>query len=627
MSIVATVSEARSLRFFDNLSLITKLYALVGLVLAFGACATVTSVFQTKREMLADRIDKMRSITDIVNGYAINLQAQVEAGTRTQKDAIDTFKNRISSMLYDNGVGYIFAYSMDGTILNTSNRSLIGSNASNQVFNGINVFQTLRDASRSSDHSARYYFPRPGSTVPKPKLSIAVAFPPWDMFFGSGSYIDDIEERFDQAIWALVSGVGVVFAAALGITWVISRRISLPLTRLQATMKRLAAGDLEVSVPGLERRDEVGAMAEAVQVLRDNAIEARRLEAQQAEAEQRRAAEDARVRQEAEAQAAEKAAQLVVSSIGKGLECLAAGDLTFRLETALPGLYAGLGVNLNTATAEMAGIVGQILSTTATIRSGTEEISQASDNLSKRTETQAASLEQTAAALGEITTTVGRTAEGAEQARDAVSQTRADAAYSAEIVQQAVAAMGGIEESSQKIGVFVGVIDEIAFQTNLLALNAGVEAARAGESGRGFAVVASEVRALAQRSAEAAREIKTLISNSNMQVGAGVKLVAETGHALERILSQVGEVTRVVSEIAASAQEQASGLREVNTAVSEMDRATQQNAAMVEETSAATRLLAEQTSELARMTQHFRLDHTRQGIAVLEAGRNMRRSA
>ncbi len=595
---------------FDNLRLITKLYALIAIVLILGTGATVSALLQTKQQMLAGRVDELHAIDEAVKGLADELQRRVEAGQITRDEAIETFAGRIRSIIFDGGVGYIFAYKMDGTVINVPDKSAIGANWLDKDFNGVKAIRLLRDAAQSGKNTVRYDFPRPGSTIPTPKISYAIAYPSWDVFFGTGSYLDDLEERFEQVLWEVAASTLGIFALVGGLTWLVARRISQPLAHLHKTTKQLAAGHLAVTIPGIGRRDEVGAMAEAVQVLKDNAIEAQTLKEQQAEADARRVESEARVRQEAEDAAATEAAQMVVGSIGKGLESLAAGDLTFRLESALPGLYEGLRVNLNTATAEMAGVVGHIISSTTVIRSGSEEISKASDDLAKRTETQAASLEQTAAALGEITTTVGRTAEGAKQARDAVSQTRADAAHSAEVVQQAVAAMGGIEESSRKIGVFVGVIDEIAFQTNLLALNAGVEAARAGESGKGFAVVASEVRALAQRSAEAAREIKALISNSNMQVGAGVKLVAETGHALERILSQVGEVTRVVSEIAASAQEQASGLREVNTAVSEMDRATQQNAAMVEETSAASRLLAEQTSELARMTQHFRLGQT-----------------
>jgi methyl-accepting chemotaxis protein len=244
---------------------------------------------------------------------------------------------------------------------------------------------------------------------------------------------------------------------------------------------------------------------------------------------------------------------------------------------------------------------------TQAIRSGTKEISTAADDLSRRTEQQAASLEETAAALGEITNTVRKTAAGATHARQAVSTAKSDAEKGGEVVRQAVNAMSGIEKSSQQIGQIIGVIDEIAFQTNLLALNAGVEAARAGDAGRGFAVVASEVRALAQRSADAAKEIKSLISTSTAQVEDGVELVGETGKALERIFSQIAEIDTIVSEIATSAQDQATGLQEVNTAVTQMDQVTQQNAAMVEESTAASHTLSQETEELTRLIGRFQI--------------------
>jgi methyl-accepting chemotaxis protein len=241
------------------------------------------------------------------------------------------------------------------------------------------------------------------------------------------------------------------------------------------------------------------------------------------------------------------------------------------------------------------------------MNSGTQEISTASNDLSRRTEQQASSLEETAAALDEITATVKKAAEGATHARKVVAGTKEDAERSGEVVRKAVEAMGGIEKSSQQIGQIIGVIDEIAFQTNLLALNAGVEAARAGDAGRGFAVVASEVRALAQRSAEAAKEIKALISTSTTQVGEGVQLVAETGKSLESIMSKVAEINTVVSDIAAGAQEQATGLQQVNTAVNEMDKVTQQNAAMAEEATAAGRSLAQEAETLTSLVAQFRL--------------------
>ena len=202
---------------------------------------------------------------------------------------------------------------------------------------------------------------------------------------------------------------------------------------------------------------------------------------------------------------------------------------------------------------------------------------------------------------------IRKPAEGAAHARAVVSTAKADAERSGEVVGRAVAATTGIESSSQQIGQIIGVIDEIAFQTNLLALNAGVEAARAGEAGRGFAVVASEVRALAQRSAEAAKEIKALISASAQQVGAGADLVGEAGRALARISTQVADINAIVTDIAASAQEQSTGLDQVNTAINQMDQVTQQNAAMVEQSTAASRNLVAETDELARLVGRFKV--------------------
>jgi methyl-accepting chemotaxis protein len=248
-----------------------------------------------------------------------------------------------------------------------------------------------------------------------------------------------------------------------------------------------------------------------------------------------------------------------------------------------------------------------VVSSTDAIQSGSQEISTASEDLSRRTEQQAASLEETAAALDEIVATVKKAAEGAGHARQVVAEADIDAKKSMVVVSQAVEAMAAITKSSQQIGQIIGVIDEIAFQTNLLALNAGVEAARAGEAGRGFAVVASEVRALAQRSAEAAKEIKRLITASTVEVENGVKLVGETGKSLERIMAQVTEINGIVTDIASGAQEQATGLIEINTAINQMDQVTQQNAAMVEESTAASHSLSQETEQLAGLMGQFRV--------------------
>jgi methyl-accepting chemotaxis protein len=241
------------------------------------------------------------------------------------------------------------------------------------------------------------------------------------------------------------------------------------------------------------------------------------------------------------------------------------------------------------------------------MRLGAGEIAAAADDLSKRTEQQAASLEQTAAALDQITATVSKTAEGAAQADAVVASARRDAESSGEVVRQAIDAMGAIEASARKIADIIGVIDEIAFQTNLLALNAGVEAARAGDAGRGFAVVASEVRALAQRSAAAAKEIKALIQTSSGQVAQGVDLVHKTGGTLTRIVDQVSAVTDVVSLIATSAREQATGLHQINSAINEMDSVTQRNAAMVEQSTAASHGLLHDAQALGDLVARFKI--------------------
>jgi methyl-accepting chemotaxis protein len=312
---------------------------------------------------------------------------------------------------------------------------------------------------------------------------------------------------------------------------------------------------------------------------------------------------------------------LVAGSIGRGLERLADGDLQFRLNEALPPAYEKLRGDFNAAMTQLQDTLSTVGRNTHAIRAGAGEIASAADDLSHRTEQQAASLEQTAAALDQITATVRKTADGADHAREVVGRAKADAERGGEVVREAILAMSEIESSSHKVSQIIGVIDEIAFQTNLLALNAGVEAARAGDAGRGFAVVAQEVRALAQRSADAAKEIKTLISASTAQVGSGVKLVGETGQSLERIVAQVADINGVVLEIAASAKQQATGLQEVNGAVNQMDRTTQQNAAMVEQSTAASHSLAQEAEELTRLLQRFRTGQRDAGLMRTNPGR------
>ncbi|MBT8456171.1 MAG: HAMP domain-containing protein [Rhodobacteraceae bacterium] len=309
-------------------------------------------------------------------------------------------------------------------------------------------------------------------------------------------------------------------------------------------------------------------------------------------------AEEERSRIEAEQQA-------VVEALRVGMAALSDGDLTARLTTPFAAQYEPLRADFNAAVDRLHAAIAAVTERAGAIRGEVADISGAADDLSRRTEHQAATLEETAAALAEITASVSSAAEGARRANDVVDEARTNAEASGGVVQDAVAAMGEIADSSSKISSIISVIDDIAFQTNLLALNAGVEAARAGDAGRGFAVVASEVRALAQRSSDAAREINSLISASGEHVERGVTLVGDAGIALKRIVESVGGISDHVAGIAASAQEQSSGLAEVNTAMSQLDQVTQQNAAMFEETTAASQTLNSAANELAQSVERF----------------------
>ncbi|WP_162891735.1 methyl-accepting chemotaxis protein [Profundibacter amoris] len=303
----------------------------------------------------------------------------------------------------------------------------------------------------------------------------------------------------------------------------------------------------------------------------------------------------------------EQAQSEVVEALSIGMRQLSEGDLTTEITKKFKPDYESLRADFNGAVATLRKAMLRVIDNAGSIRGEASEISNAADDLSRRTERQAATLEETAAALDELTASVRSAAEGAGLANQVVSDAKSSAEASGVVVQEAVDAMEEIQTSSSKISRIINVIDDIAFQTNLLALNAGVEAARAGEAGRGFAVVASEVRALAQRTSDAAREINDLISTSSQHVGRGVDLVGQAGSALQQIVESVSNIAVHVSEIAVSANEQSSGLAEINTAVNQLDQVTQQNAAMFEETTAASHSLTKEAENLSETTAQFRI--------------------
>ncbi|MDR7030935.1 methyl-accepting chemotaxis protein [Rhizobium rosettiformans] len=299
-----------------------------------------------------------------------------------------------------------------------------------------------------------------------------------------------------------------------------------------------------------------------------------------------------------------------VTQIADALQKLASGDLDCKIASTFSGTFEPMRSNFNETVDQLSSALGAVSRSASVIEMGAKEIAQASNDLSRRTEQQAAALEETAAALDEITVNVANASKRADEARSATEEASRSARHSAQVVTQAIGAMDKIEQSSKEISNIISVIDEIAFQTNLLALNAGVEAARAGEAGKGFAVVAQEVRELAQRSAKAAKEINQLIKSSSDEVKTGVKLVADTGIALEGIQNNVASVNEHMTAIAGAAKEQAIGLSEVNSAVNQLDQVTQQNAAMVEESTAASNALLNETEGLRQSLSRFAMTPT-----------------
>lgn len=413
------------------------------------------------------------------------------------------------------------------------------------------------------------------------------------------------------AAWAEYWLIGLAgsFMVLIGIiTTFIVRYVSFALSRFGKDMQSIASGNLDTEIEAENRTDEVGRMAKSLVVFRDAAVE--KAELQRQADENRSLSERERAERERIKEEDARRMQAAVDALAGGLIRLADGDLSVRLDAPFMQELEKLRTDFNTSAEKLSKTLGEVKDNISSIRGDANEMRAGADDLSRRTEQQAASLEETSAALEQITATVRSSSERASDATRMAGETRDATDRSGKVVADAIDAMGRIETASGKISTIINVIDEIAFQTNLLALNAGVEAARAGDAGKGFAVVAQEVRELAQRSADAAREIKGLIQNSGSEVANGVSLVSASGEALREIEKKVAAINEHISSIATAAREQATGLQEINIAVSQMDQMTQQNAAMVEETTAVTHRLSGETESLADLIGQFRISAT-----------------
>ena len=412
------------------------------------------------------------------------------------------------------------------------------------------------------------------------------------------------EREQANSISVLATALGIILSIAGGIALVLT--LQRPIGQITAAMRRIAEGRLETAISGEQRPDEIGDIARALGIFKENAIAKIRIEEQSDE--ERAAADHERQRNDAEKRELDRQIDFAVTALASGLGRLAQGDISSTIETPFIGRLEQLRQDFNSSMARLQQTLSQVRDNVEMIQNNGNQMAASAEDLSKRTEQQAASLEETAAAVEEITVTVRSSAERAKDADVIVREAKRSADDSSVVVNNAIDAMTRIEDASRKIEQIIGVIDEIAFQTNLLALNAGIEAARAGEAGKGFAVVAMEVRELAQRSAAAAQEIKALINKSTTEVSSGSEFVQQTGTVLAQISTQIVTISQHVEMIARASHDQSNALQEVNSTVNQMDQMTQQNAAMVEETTAASRELATEADALMSLIQQFKID-------------------
>jgi methyl-accepting chemotaxis protein len=561
---------------------------------------------------------EIRSLLGVATSVTALYVAQAKAGALPLAQAQASALEALAAIRYD-GNNYMFVFKNDGTVLYHVKKSLIGTNQYNmRDKNGTVIFGPLIASAIAGQPQFNYYhFPRAPGLPPLPKMALAEAVPQWGWVIGTGLYIDDINASLtasltDLAIWMTPLIIGFMLLGIL-----VRRHIAALLLALSTALQRLTEGDLTAPIPSAGRRDELGAIARAVLALKASAIEKQRLDLVLTQARE----DAARIQQDAETERAATLAaqQLVVQSLRTGLAALAEGKLATQIHTGFAPEYETLRADFNTALGRLEQTIRNVSSNTGAVAAGAREIQEASADLASRAAQQAAALGEAASALGVITATVKETTSAAAETGRIVQTAQQDAASSGQVVQDTVSAMRGIEAAANQIGSIIGVIDEIAFQTNLLALNAGVEAARAGEAGRGFAVVATEVRALAQRSADAAREIKTLIGHSGTQVAAGVQLVGETGAALTRIISQVADLNTRIGTITANAQKQDSAIANVNTLINKVEQATQQNATMAEQSTAASEGLSSQAANLAALVSRFQLNAPQARVRVKES--------
>jgi methyl-accepting chemotaxis protein len=596
-----------------------KIFAIVGLSLAALAAVATFQLLEMRASLEDQKKIELRHLSDTALQIAKDSYAKAQRGEISDEQARKTAAAQIGVLRYGDGDYFWINDLTPRMVMHPIKPELNGTDlTANTDPNGKHLFVEFAEVVKAEGAGfVAYEWPKPGASAPQPKLSYVAGFKPWGWVIGTGVYVDDLRAQIWQKAQrtVLIGSLAILIIGAIAVS--MARGMAAALKATTTAMASLAAGNFDVVLPGLGRHDEIGDIAAAVEAFKLKAVEKARLEAE-ADAERRRKdADEAASRQKSEQALAEKSAAerakiaeeqaRIVHLLAAGLKGLSAGDLTFRLGADFPASATQIKNDFNAALTELQEIINQISASTQEVANAALEISTSTTDLSQRTEQQAASLEQTSSAMEQIATTVKKNADSALQANQSATKASEIARRGGEVATKAVEAMSHIEGSSRKIADIIGVIDEIARQTNLLALNAAVEAARAGDAGRGFAVVASEVRSLAQRSAQAAKDINDLIANSSTQVHDGVELVNRAGAALIEIVEATKDVAGIVHTIATASGEQAVGLEEVNRAITQMDEVTQQNSALVEENAATAKTLENQAVAMAERMRFFQL--------------------